>query len=85
MIQFNAQFDGKNLCPEEPVSLPENVTLRVMIAEPVAHEQAASGKAIDVFDSLERQTGLIEGPADWSAEHDHYLYGVPKHGNGTDE
>jgi hypothetical protein len=34
-----------------------------------------SGNAWDVLESL---TGTIEAPADWSAEHDHYLYGTPK-------
>ena len=27
---------------------------------------------------LEEFSGKIEGPKDWSREHDHYLYGVPK-------
>jgi hypothetical protein len=34
-----------------------------------------SGNTWDVLDSL---TGTVEAPADWSAEHDHYLYGTPK-------
>lgn len=29
-------------------------------------------------DFLERIAGSYDGPADWSAEHDHYLYGTPK-------
>jgi hypothetical protein len=32
----------------------------------------------DAWDVLESLTGTVEAPADWSAEHDHYLYGVPK-------
>lgn len=35
-----------------------------------------SGNAWDVLESL---TGTIEAPTDWSAEHNHYLYGTPKH------
>ncbi len=35
-----------------------------------------SGDAWDVLESL---TGTIEAPTDWSAEHDRYLYGTPKH------
>ena len=35
-----------------------------------------SGNAWDVLESF---TGAVEAPADWSAEHDHYLYGTPKH------
>ncbi len=36
----------------------------------------ASGNAWDVLESV---TGRVEAPTDWSAEHDHYLYGTPKH------
>jgi hypothetical protein len=25
-----------------------------------------------------KYAGTVEGPEDWSEEHDHYLYGVPK-------
>jgi hypothetical protein len=32
----------------------------------------------DALSVLEALAGSIEGPADWSAEHDHYLYGTPK-------
>jgi len=28
---------------------------------------------------------LIAGPTDWAAEHDHYLYGVPKNGDHADQ
>jgi hypothetical protein len=33
----------------------------------------------DAWDVLESLTGTVPAPADWSAEHDHYLYGTPKH------
>lgn len=33
----------------------------------------------DAWDVLELLTGSVEAPADWSSEHDHYLYGTPKH------
>jgi hypothetical protein len=84
MIQFNAQFDGKYLCPDEPVTLPENVTLRVTVVE-TGQEAVRPANNEDLFERLENQAGLIDGPTDWAAEHDHYLYGVPKHGNGAGE
>jgi hypothetical protein len=74
MIQFNAHFDGKNLCPDEPVALPENVSLRVTVAAAPASEQVPDGP-LDVFNRLAAEAGLIAGPTDWAAEHDHYLYG----------
>jgi hypothetical protein len=30
------------------------------------------------WDVLESLAGLTDAPADWSVEHDHYLYGTPK-------
>ena len=35
-------------------------------------------KEEDAWDVLESFVGTVEAPADWSAEHDHYLYGTPK-------
>lgn len=85
MIQFNAHFDGKNLCPDEPVALPENVSLRVTVAESQSQPANTFAGPLDVFDRLAAETGLIAGPSDWAAEHDHYLYGVAKHGDHAGE
>jgi hypothetical protein len=84
MIQFNAHFDGRNICPDEPVSLPENVPLRITVDETTATPVNVNG-ALDLFERLERDAGLIDGPVDWAAEHDHYLYGAPRKSNGQTE
>ncbi|HYW07419.1 MAG TPA: hypothetical protein VE913_10705, partial [Longimicrobium sp.] len=31
-----------------------------------------------LWDFLAHVAGTVEMPADWSSEHDHYLYGTPK-------
>lgn len=31
-----------------------------------------------VWDLLDQAAGMVEMPADWASEHDHYLYGTPK-------
>lgn len=77
MIQFSAHYDGTKICPDEPVSLPENVPLRVTVDEITTPAPGANG-SLDLFDRLEAEVGLIDGPADWAAEHDHYLYGAQK-------
>ncbi len=33
---------------------------------------------------LRSMTGTLEGPADWSQELDHYLYGTPKRGESSE-
>ncbi|MEO0534675.1 MAG: hypothetical protein AAF215_12520 [Cyanobacteria bacterium P01_A01_bin.123] len=40
--------------------------------------QRYSNATGDVWDVLDSLTGSVEAPADWSVEHDHYLYGTPK-------
>jgi len=35
----------------------------------------------NAWDVLEALTATIEAPSDWSSQHNHYLYGTPKHDN----
>jgi hypothetical protein len=45
------------------------------------HRPASSGEnraGTDALSVLEGLIGSVEAPADWAAEHDHYLYGSPK-------
>ncbi len=67
-------FDGKVLRPEESVNLEPNTRYVVTIE----CEEASSKQSL--WDLLSNLTGAVEGPEDWSQEHDHYLYGIPKHG-----
>lgn len=74
MVAIRAHFDGKVFVPDEPVPLSQGQRL-ILHFEPAAEPQAKNGDAWAVLDEL---TGSIEAPPDWSAEHDHYLYGTPK-------
>jgi hypothetical protein len=89
VITFDAHFDGEALRPEAPVALPKNVRLRVTVVESEAGVEKPDGDSKrgpfrDIFAEIEAEHGLIEGPPDWSAELDHYLYGTPKRGNGRE-
>ena len=68
-----AIFDGNVLRPEASLDLIPNtryvLTIQEFISPPVIG---------DAWDVLEMMTGTVEAPPDWSNEHDHYLYGVPK-------
>jgi hypothetical protein len=68
---FHAIFDGKVLYPEEELDLEPDTRYIVTI------ESEEKGEC-DLWDTLARLAGTIEGPKDWSEEHDHYLYGTPK-------
>jgi hypothetical protein len=63
MTTLYATFDGKVLRPEEPIPLPPNTGVRILM-EPAVSEAAAekSPSFLSVARSLE-----LEGPPDWSA------------------
>ncbi len=56
-------------------------TLQQMLMEGNSDRPAAETDLPEsggLWDFLERIAGTVEMPADWSSEHDHYLYGTPK-------
>ena len=70
---MTAIFDGEVLRPDEPVDLKPNARYLVTVTQEVQEVQAQSA-----WDILEELSGTVEGPEDWAAEHDHYLYSTPK-------
>jgi hypothetical protein len=78
---LTAVFDGQFLRPDAPLDLEPNARYVITIAP--QPEPVADG---GLWDLLERVAGTITAPSDWAAEHDHYLYGAPKHSTeSTDE
>jgi len=80
MTVLKAHFDGKVLVPDEPVKLPVNRPLELHI-QPVGPDvpSAANGKPLlKLLQALERLPANPDWPADGAAQHDHYLYGLPK-------
>lgn len=69
-------FDGNVLRPEESVDLEPDVRYLITIERKEETGQQSLG------DTLNKFSGKVEGPEDWSKEHDHYLYGVPKREKG---
>jgi hypothetical protein len=68
-------FDGRVLRPDSPLDLEPNMRYVVTI-----QDGAALPSAGDMWDVLEALVGSVDAPEDWAGEHDHYLYGTPKHG-----
>ncbi|MBA3945336.1 MAG: hypothetical protein H0X37_12320 [Herpetosiphonaceae bacterium] len=69
-------YDGHVLHPETPLDLETNIRYRVTITP------LEAGSTRDAWDVLDELAGTVEAPPDWSSEHDHYLYGVPKRALG---
>ncbi len=70
-------YDGGVLRPETPLDL-EPAKRYVATLVPI-DDVAAPASAWDVLDALR---GAVEAPADWAAQHDHYLYGTAKRETG---
>jgi hypothetical protein len=80
MTVVKAHFDGKVLIPDEPVKLPVNCALELHI-QPVEASLPASvtGKPLlRLLKALEELPANHNWPADGAAQHDHYLYRLPK-------
>lgn len=77
---MTAVFDGRVLHLESPSDLEPDTRYLITIQSELP--PSATGKAWDVLEAL---TGTLEAPDDWAGEHDHYLYGTPKHRPETSE
>lgn len=75
MLQtITATFDGTAFLPEWPLDIERGRRYIVTIQPiPVTPEPTSA------WDVLKKLTGTVDAPEDWSAQHDHYLYGTPKH------
>lgn len=62
---------------EEMNDLPDDLQQQVLKFVTTLRQQHLQSPD-NAWDVLESLTGTVEAPSDWSAEHDHYLYGVPK-------
>jgi hypothetical protein len=73
---LTAHFDGKVLIPDEPVKLPVNCALKVQV-EPV-EQTLPTDRPLQRLVQLAKRFPVTDGPPDGAAQHDHYLYGLPK-------
>jgi hypothetical protein len=81
-----AVYDGQVLRPEAPLDLTPYARYRVTITPIGAEDTERPGEAEPTaWDILDALAGTIEGPPDWSLEHDHYLYGTPKRYSKTED
>lgn len=76
-----AFFDGHVFKPEESLDLAPNVRYQIVVRE-IGPGATGTETAWDVLDQM---AGTVDGPADWSAEHNHYLYGTPKQEDGPEK
>ncbi|MCW1969924.1 MAG: DUF104 domain-containing protein [Anaerolineae bacterium] len=66
MTTIEAIFDGRVFMPVKPFKLPANT--RVQIA--ITTDEVTATSFLDITEAL-----ALDGPPDWSAQLDDYLYG----------
>ena len=66
---MTATFDGEVLRPDEPVGLEPNTKVRITIEE----AERPANKTLSFLDTAASLN--LEGPSDWSARFEDYLYG----------
>jgi hypothetical protein len=59
-----------------PVDVPDGTQVEVVL--PLEASSGEFKSAGSFFDTVRDLVGSVEGPADWAAEHDHYIHGAPK-------
>jgi len=74
-MTVKVHFDGKVLVPEEPIDLPLNCTLEVDVKTP---SPPLPDRPLMKLVELARKFPVTDAPTDGAAQHDHYLYGLPK-------
>jgi hypothetical protein len=77
MTKLRAHFDGKVLVPEEPVDLPMDCALEVQV-QPVGILSPEDKPLLTLARLLEQLPDNPDWPADGAAQHEHYLFGLPK-------
>ena len=66
---------------EEMNDLPDDLQQQVLTFIVTLRQQQQQTAGGDAWDVLESLSGTVEAPADWSIEHNHYLYGTPQYQN----
>jgi len=70
---LKAIFDGEVFKPEEPVKIPAQTTVELVVRVP---ENGKKGKPYSLFHALTEMN--LHGPSDWSEHFEDYLNGTRK-------
>jgi hypothetical protein len=75
---LKAQFDGKVLILDEPVDLPVDCALELRIEPVQVQKLSTDANPLKSLIQLAKRFPVLDGAVDGAAQHDHYLYGLPK-------
>ena len=76
-MTLHGQVRGGVIVFDPPVALPEGAEVQVQVVHSPAEQAATEPQSL--YERLKPFVGAAQGlPADFAAQHDHYLYGTPK-------
>lgn len=78
---IDATFDGEVFRPSQPVALEPNTPVRLTVESTTPAERTEPKEPImgEPYSSLKAMLAMrLDGPPDWSANIDKYLYGDPQ-------
>ncbi len=76
-MTLHGQVRGGVIVFDPPIALPEGAEVQVQVVQAPTEVDAAEPPSL--YERLKPFVGAAKGlPADFAAQHDHYLYGTPK-------
>jgi hypothetical protein len=77
MMTVKARFDGRVFIPHSPVDLPAGCEVEIALTPPTL-PASAEGSLAALAELAYLFPDNPDDPPDLAAQHDHYLYGIPK-------
>ena len=77
MTTVKARYDGRVFVPETPVNLPVGKVVEIPLPQDKPNEPTVKPLAalVEIASEFPEDPDM---PTDAAAQHDHYLYGMPK-------
>jgi hypothetical protein len=77
MTTVKARYDGRVFVPETPVDLPVGKVVEIPLPQDKSNEPKVKPLAalVEIASEFPEDPDM---PTDAAAQHDHYLYGMPK-------
>jgi hypothetical protein len=75
---LNRVLDDLKSLDEEELHIVE-MAIQSHLSPPPEDDASPQPGDVNAWEVLDELMGSVSAPADWSEQHDHYLFGAPKH------
>lgn len=78
-MTYQGHIENGVIVLDEPVTLQDGAKVRVELLSDSAAQQKTDSSGVSHFEHYKSVIGAIDDlPADFAAQHDHYIHGTPK-------